>query len=116
MTDLPCGHETSGVVCGATPTRKYLIGQRCADHTPARLAGRPDLVPDPDRTLDALRARRGITFNYRPNDSAVLDQKAVASSTGRRPKSAAEYKLAREAEEQRKQQRRQSSIGKKGGR
>jgi len=36
-----CTHydDASGE-CGATPTRQYLQGLRCADHTPAALAGR----------------------------------------------------------------------------
>ncbi len=33
-------------VCGATPTRRYLAGPRCAPHSPAALAGHPD--PDPE--------------------------------------------------------------------
>lgn len=28
--------------CGVTPARPYLPGPRCTDHTPARLAGRPE--------------------------------------------------------------------------
>lgn len=41
--------------CGAMPTRAYLQGPRCWDHTPARMAGRPE--PDPSYT--PKEARRG---------------------------------------------------------
>jgi hypothetical protein len=40
--DRPCtGHGPAGP-CGATPARLYPAGWRCADHTPAALAGRPE--------------------------------------------------------------------------
>lgn len=52
-----CTLQSGGLVCGAVPARPYLQGRRCTSHTPARLAGRPDLTADPDRTLAALQAR-----------------------------------------------------------
>lgn len=54
----PCSHETQGEVCGALPTRRYLNGHRCEQHTPAALAGRSEVAPDPDRTLAALQSTR----------------------------------------------------------
>ncbi|WP_157255040.1 hypothetical protein [Nonomuraea typhae] len=36
----PCRHGAGP--CGATPTRPYPCGPRCAAHTPAALAGRPE--------------------------------------------------------------------------
>ncbi|QFY09672.1 hypothetical protein GBF35_26125 [Nonomuraea phyllanthi] len=40
----PCWHWIGAEMrrCGATPTRFYLQGWRCADHTPSALAGRPE--------------------------------------------------------------------------
>src|SRR5689334_17686838 len=38
----PCGHHSPAGHCGATPARLYLPGWRCAAHTPAALAGRPE--------------------------------------------------------------------------
>ena len=42
----PCGHysRTDGR-SGATPTRLYLQGPRCKDHTPSALAGEPEPPP-----------------------------------------------------------------------
>lgn len=36
----PCDYWVENRYCGAAPTRPYLQGCRCSDHTPARLAGR----------------------------------------------------------------------------
>ncbi len=49
-SDKPCTHylegpgytSTTRPKCGATPTRYYLPGRRCAAHTPAALAGKPE--------------------------------------------------------------------------
>lgn len=47
-----CSLETGGRVCGSpVGVRRYLPGLRCAEHAPA------NPTPDPDRTLDGLRAR-----------------------------------------------------------
>jgi Bifunctional DNA primase/polymerase, N-terminal len=45
----PCGGWTGESACGATPARLYPAGWRCADHTPARLAGQPEppAIPPP---------------------------------------------------------------------
>lgn len=40
--DAPCGYLIGDTLCDATPTRRYQPGHRCAQHTPARLAGRPE--------------------------------------------------------------------------
>jgi hypothetical protein len=40
--DRPCSHHGPAGHCGATPARLYLPGWRCAAHTPAALAGRPE--------------------------------------------------------------------------
>ena len=40
--DRPCnGHGPDGP-CGATPSRLYPVGPRCAAHTPSALAGQPE--------------------------------------------------------------------------
>lgn len=56
--ETPCKHWTGDRHCGVTPTNVYLTGARCIDHTPSALAGRPESVPDPERTITGLRARR----------------------------------------------------------
>lgn len=43
--------------CGATTRRRFLQGWRCPAHTPAAEAGRPEITPDPTRTVDGLRRR-----------------------------------------------------------
>jgi Bifunctional DNA primase/polymerase, N-terminal len=45
----PCGGWTGNSTCGASPARLYPAGWRCADHTPARLAGQPEppAIPPP---------------------------------------------------------------------
>ena len=99
-----CRHFDGATECGATPTRRYLPGDRCAAHTPAALAGREDLVPDPTRTLEALRVKAGVAFHYNRNDTSLNDERAIAS--GRRRANANAYRAARAAEEQRKAARR----------
>ncbi|MCW2632074.1 MAG: hypothetical protein JWR88_1036 [Pseudonocardia sp.] len=50
-----CGHEQHGQRCGATDDiHPYLVGPRCPQHTPARLAGQPE----PGRTATPNTARR----------------------------------------------------------
>ena len=46
-TGNPCGKFEHDRPCGATPARLYPAGYRCAAHTPAALAGRPE--PDTGR-------------------------------------------------------------------
>jgi hypothetical protein len=55
--DHACDHWSNGGRCGNPETRRYINGWRCAAHTPAALAGRPDLEPDPELTLAALQAK-----------------------------------------------------------
>lgn len=38
-----CGHFGAGGTCGATPARPFKTGWRCLAHTPAALAGKPEL-------------------------------------------------------------------------
>lgn len=39
----PCGFWIDGHgYCGVTPTRHYLPGHRCQQHTPAAIAGKPE--------------------------------------------------------------------------
>lgn len=56
------------------PGRPYPCGERCPEHTPARLAGRDE----PGRTASPYRPN----FTRTPLASTVLDDRAVAS--GRR--------------------------------
>ena len=78
-----CAHESSGVVCGAETERRYLQGWRCEDHTPARLAGRPEPSGG-----DPLRDR-AITPQ---SDSRVYDDRAIRS--GKRRSSVSRYREA----------------------
>ena len=52
---------TVGTPCGLPscnePARYYLVGWRCRAHSPAAEHGRVELVPDPDLTAAALKAR-----------------------------------------------------------
>jgi hypothetical protein len=61
--------------CGL-PGRPYMTGHWCDDHTPAKQAGRVDHIPDPERTLDALRAAAGHRFSYIRNDTSLKDERA----------------------------------------
>lgn len=67
-----CTVEVGGRACGATAgVRAYLPGPACPAHTPARLAGRPEPVPDPALTLEVIQertfgARRPVTPDTRP--------------------------------------------------
>jgi hypothetical protein len=60
--DRACDYWSNGGRCGKPETRRYINGQRCAAHTPAALAGRPDIEPDPERTLAALQAKAGERY------------------------------------------------------
>ena len=62
-SDKPCRRHLEGPdytsttrpLCGATPTRFYPVGRRCADHTPAALAGKPE--PDSLTTTPSTSPR-----------------------------------------------------------
>lgn len=43
--DEPCRHWLGDHFCDARPTRQYVPGWRCRDHTPAALAGREESAP-----------------------------------------------------------------------
>jgi len=76
-----------GGFCGAPGALPYIVGARCPQHTPAALAGRPEVVVDPDLSLDGLMRRAGRVFNYRATDNALADERAIKSgkrASGRR--------------------------------
>ena len=50
-----CGHYEGGDHCGVLSEKRYQPGWRCPRHTPARLAGRPELTPDPACTAEGIR-------------------------------------------------------------
>lgn len=55
-----CGHEDGGHPCSeVAAVRHYLTGNRCPAHTPAAIAGRDDVTPDPELTLEATAAAAG---------------------------------------------------------
>lgn len=55
-------------VCTATTDARYMVGPRCPEHTPARLAGRLEPSPDPTRAAEALRSRPlHVTPEVTPN-------------------------------------------------
>lgn len=88
-------------VCGvADGVRMFPTGMRCPSHTPAALAGRPEVVVDPELTAAALFARRGIKHGFQRSDSSLIDDRAVAS--GRRRSNSAEYRAAQKAEHSRR--------------
>lgn len=88
-------------LCGCLPTKLYPAGNRCADCTPARCAGRNEPpTPDPARTLDGLRKAAGIIWTFRGTDTALNDDRAIAS--GRRRSTPAQYRAAQAAERKRK--------------
>lgn len=99
-----CSHWADGAYCGNTPTRLYQNGRYCQAHAPATLAGRTVPTPDPELTLDAMRDRARLRYTYRPADTALIDQRAVASGRRRR-KSDADYRLAQAAEQDRRDRR-----------
>lgn len=81
-----CAHFIPGTgECAAETTRAYLTGPRCADHTPARLAGRDETIPDPERTLDGRRRAAGINPEQpmTPTGTTLVDQRAIASGKRR---------------------------------
>jgi hypothetical protein len=82
----PCGHGTGP--CGATPTRPYPNGARCAAHTPAALAGQPE--PGATAYCPPARCLCGHCESWRPYnayaanaDSWVTDARNIASGKKR---------------------------------
>lgn len=67
------------------PARLYPCGGRCYAHSPAALAGHTVPIPDPARTLKALRAAAGRPDAASPlATSALMDRRAVLSGKSRR--------------------------------
>lgn len=91
-------------MCGTSSAavRLFTVGSRCPEHTPAALDGKPETVPDPSRTLAALREAAGIPVDNAPPiaASSLLDERASAS--GKRRSSPNTYRAARAAEDRRK--------------
>lgn len=101
ITVTGCRHWTEEAgYCTHQPTRPYLPGPRCRDHTPARLAGRADHTPDPTLTLDGIRAAQGLVYHYLRHDTQLIDDRAIAS--GRRRSNTRTYRDAKAAEAARK--------------
>jgi hypothetical protein len=46
-TDGSCSRWTGAAYCGSRPTRYYAVGSRCPRHSPAALAGQPELPAGP---------------------------------------------------------------------
>lgn len=91
-TTTPCRHWDNDHPCGNPNTRNYLTGPRCSAHTPAATADKPETTPDPNRTLTALRATAGTIWSYKTTDTALNDQRAIA--TGKRRSTPAQYRAA----------------------
>ena len=83
----------AGCVHGCSaPARLYPCGDRCDQHAPRPIPP----VPDPARTLDGLRAARGLATNVVPTQSAgwkAIDARAVGS--GKRRANAGDVAAAR---------------------
>ena len=85
-TSTGCAHGCAG------PARLYPCGRRCDEHAPLPLPP----APDPARTLDGLRAARGLATNVVPTQSAgwkAIDARAVGS--GKRRANAGDVAAAR---------------------
>ena len=89
MTTLPL--SASCAICAQPACGLYPDGWRCAAHTPAAIAGRPETVPDPALTLAGIRAARGVRYSPPPTET-VVDRAAVAS--GKRRSSTRAYRDA----------------------
>jgi len=91
---------TGACYCGTTEgTRLYACGYRCPEHTPARLAGKPE--PDENRYCAPFRCYCGsrdcgASGSYarplEPVTANVVDLRAVAS--GKRRSTLTEYRDA----------------------
>lgn len=82
-------------VCGAAGTRPYQTGDCCPLHTPAAVAGRPEVIVDPDLTLVALQRKAHRVTSFSRADTALNDARAVAS--GRRRAKLGDYRIAQKA-------------------
>lgn len=54
-------------VCDSPALGLYGTGPKCAEHTPAALAGRPEPNPDPTRSATALASRTDWPRRVPPN-------------------------------------------------
>ena len=81
-----CDHWDGLAFCAAEPTRHYLPGMRCAEHTPAALAGHPE----PGRTATSLPSMAPLPQSA----SRVNDDRAIAS--GKRRSTPERYREAQE--------------------
>jgi hypothetical protein len=86
---VTCGHwiGAEGRYCGKPDARRYINTTACPDHTPARLAGRPEPTPGPGYTPQRIPSPLG--------DSRVVDARAVAS--GKRQANPHTYRAAQAA-------------------
>lgn len=52
-----CGHWLDGQHCDIADNtvRLYLVGHRCAQHTPSAVVGQTESTPDPELTITGLR-------------------------------------------------------------
>ena len=86
----PCARRCTGAAdCLSTATRLYPCGWRCPDHTPARMAGRPEPPPGPGWPAGAWATPSPQSA------SALFDARAVAS--GKRRSSLTTYRAAQAA-------------------
>jgi hypothetical protein len=96
-----CQAMRGDAICGREPTRLYTAGYRCADCTPARMAGRRDVEPPHEGSLVWFLARIGKDRIGAPQSaSQLIDDRAVASGKSRRGAHA--YREARMREDERR--------------
>jgi len=102
---MRCDYTATEGVCGAADALPYITGLRCPAHTPAALAGRPEVTVNPDLTLAALKRKAGRMENFvpPPNDSSLLDERAINS--GKRRSRPQGFRDAQRAEYERRMQR-----------
>ncbi len=69
---MSCNFWAKGKECGRKKTRRYLVGDRCDHHTPARVAGRPEAAPDPARSIPGLKAAYDAILEQQRIDREVF--------------------------------------------
>lgn len=74
--------------------RRYVIGWRCPDHTPAAMAGRPEPQPGPGMPASAWKTLSPLSA------SRIADERAIAS--GKRRSTPHTYRAAQAAVASRK--------------
>ena len=75
---MTCQYWTGARHCGATQTRPYAIGRRCADHTPAQLAG----LPEPHELHGTVSSARSTERGCEINGQSTNRQKPADTDTG----------------------------------